>query len=119
MSKEKKVSFCGLTKGISPKICILCVRVKTNKRSFEPFCVKISVSGVKMDTHTCTYTGVKLMWTDTRLRTQSSSTNTAAVMHCRMLCSAIQHRHPCQPSFHQEEEDWGVGGGGEREGQRE
>ena len=35
------VSFCGLTKGISPKMCILCVRVKINKRSFEPFCVWI------------------------------------------------------------------------------
>ena len=28
-------------KGISPKIYILCVRVKINKRSFEPFCVWI------------------------------------------------------------------------------
>ena len=26
-------------KGISPKMCILCVRVKINKRSFEAFCV--------------------------------------------------------------------------------
>ena len=35
-----KCRFCGLTKGISPKICILCVCVKIlNKRSFEPFCV--------------------------------------------------------------------------------
>ena len=33
-----KCRFCGLIKGISPKICILCVRVKINKRSFEPFC---------------------------------------------------------------------------------
>ena len=33
------MSFCGLTKGISPKMCILCVRVKINKHSFEPFCV--------------------------------------------------------------------------------
>ena len=33
-----EVSFCGLTKGISPKICI---RVKINKHSFEPFCVWI------------------------------------------------------------------------------
>ena len=31
------LSFCGLIKGISPKMCILCVRVKINKRSFEPF----------------------------------------------------------------------------------
>ena len=36
-----QMSFCGLIKGISPKICILCVRVKINKRSFEPFCVWI------------------------------------------------------------------------------
>ena len=35
------MSFCGLIKGISPKICILCVRVKINKRSFESFCVWI------------------------------------------------------------------------------
>ena len=28
------MSFCGLIKGISPKICILCVRVKINKRLF-------------------------------------------------------------------------------------
>ena len=35
------MSFCGLTKGISPKICILCVRVIINERSFEPFCVWI------------------------------------------------------------------------------
>ena len=33
------MAFCGLIKGISPKICILSVRVKINKRSFEPFCV--------------------------------------------------------------------------------
>ena len=31
------VSYCGLTQGISPEICILCVRVIINKRSFEPF----------------------------------------------------------------------------------
>ena len=36
-----QVSFCSLIKGISMKICILCVRVKINKRSFEPFCVWI------------------------------------------------------------------------------
>ena len=30
-------------KGISPKICVLCVHVKINKRSFEPFCVWISL----------------------------------------------------------------------------
>ena len=35
------MSFCGLIKGIFPKICILCVRVKINKRSFELFCVWI------------------------------------------------------------------------------
>ena len=35
------MSFCGLIKEISPKICILCVRVKINKRSFEPFSVWI------------------------------------------------------------------------------
>ena len=44
------LSFCslfgawkivGMIKGISPKICILCVRVKINKRSFEPFRVWI------------------------------------------------------------------------------
>ena len=35
------MSFCGLIKGISPKMCIQCVRVKINKRSFEPFCVWI------------------------------------------------------------------------------
>ena len=35
------MSFCGLIKGISPKICILCVRGKINKRSFEPFCVSV------------------------------------------------------------------------------
>ena len=32
-----QVSFCGLIKGISPKSCILCVRVKINNCSFEPF----------------------------------------------------------------------------------
>ena len=35
------MSFCGLIKWISPKMCILCVRVKINKRSFEPFYVWI------------------------------------------------------------------------------
>ena len=35
------MSFCGLIKGISQKMCILCVRVKIDKRSFEPFCVWI------------------------------------------------------------------------------
>ena len=29
------MSFYGLIKGNSPKMCILCVRVKINKRSFE------------------------------------------------------------------------------------
>ena len=33
--------FCGLITGISPKMCILCVRVKISKCSFEPFCVWI------------------------------------------------------------------------------
>ena len=32
-----KVSFCGLIKGISPKFCLLCVRVKINKRSLDLF----------------------------------------------------------------------------------
>ena len=30
------MSFCSLTKGITPKICRLCVSVIINKRSFEP-----------------------------------------------------------------------------------
>ena len=34
-----EVSFCGFINGISLKMCILCVRVKINKRSFELFCV--------------------------------------------------------------------------------
>ena len=33
--KCRFVSCCGLIKGISPQICILCVRVKINKRSFR------------------------------------------------------------------------------------
>ena len=33
------MSFCSLTKGIIPKICILCVCVLIKKRSFEPFFV--------------------------------------------------------------------------------
>ena len=32
-----KVSFCSLTKGITPKMCRLCIYVIINKRSFEPF----------------------------------------------------------------------------------
>ena len=36
-----KCRFFGLIKGISPKICIVRVRVKSYKRSFEPFCVWI------------------------------------------------------------------------------
>ena len=40
------MSFCGFIKGISPKMCILCVRVKINKRSFEPFCVLIVMKGL-------------------------------------------------------------------------
>ena len=31
------MSYCALINGISPKMCMLCVRVKINKRSFEPF----------------------------------------------------------------------------------
>ena len=31
------LSFCSLTKGITPKICRLCVCILINKRSFEPF----------------------------------------------------------------------------------
>ena len=31
------VSFCSLTKGISPKNCRLCVGVLINKRSLDPF----------------------------------------------------------------------------------
>ena len=37
----KPQQFCGLIKRISPKMCIPCVRVKINKRSFKPFCVWI------------------------------------------------------------------------------
>ena len=40
-----QVLFCGLIKGISPNICILCVRVKINKRSFKPFCAWITSGG--------------------------------------------------------------------------
>ena len=36
-----KCRFFGLIKAISPKICIVRVRVKSYKRSFEPFCVWI------------------------------------------------------------------------------
>ena len=39
--------FYGLTKGISPKICLLCVHVKISKRLFEPFCVWILFVGKK------------------------------------------------------------------------
>ena len=39
------MSFCGLIKGMYPISCILCVRVKINKRSFEPFCVWIATDG--------------------------------------------------------------------------
>ena len=36
--QDPNSSFCGFIKGISPKMCIiLCVRVKIDKRSFEPF----------------------------------------------------------------------------------
>ena len=35
------VSFSGFIKEISPRICILCVRVKINKHSCEHFCVSI------------------------------------------------------------------------------
>ena len=38
-----QVLFCGLIKGISLKICILCVCVQINKHLFEPFCVWIFV----------------------------------------------------------------------------
>ena len=31
------MSFCSLTKGITPTICRVCVCVLINKRSFEPF----------------------------------------------------------------------------------
>ena len=31
------MSFCGFIKEISPKMCVLCVRVQINKRSFELF----------------------------------------------------------------------------------
>ena len=34
------MSFCGLTKGISPNICRLCVRDIINMRYFEPFMCK-------------------------------------------------------------------------------
>ena len=48
------VSFCGLIKGISLKICILSqlfVCVKINKRSFEPFCVWILSPELFYKTH--------------------------------------------------------------------
>ena len=41
LSSVVGVSLCGLTKEISPKMCVLWVRVKINKRSFERFCVWI------------------------------------------------------------------------------
>ena len=37
--------FCSLTKGITPKMCRLCVCVIINKRSFEPFtCLGLEVA---------------------------------------------------------------------------
>ena len=50
------MSFCGLTKGISQRICILCVRVIINKRSFEPFCVWIFLLSV------CKHSSLLLHW---------------------------------------------------------
>ena len=44
-----ETQFCGLIKGISPKICILCVRAKINKCLLEPFCVWILSSLVKSE----------------------------------------------------------------------
>ena len=45
---EVKPPFCGLIKGISPEIYVLCVRVKINKRSLKPFCVwKLLVQDVQ------------------------------------------------------------------------
>ena len=49
------MSFCSLIKGISRKICILCVRVKINKRSFEPFRVWI-LSPWRISSPTCVAT---------------------------------------------------------------
>ena len=40
------MSFCGLIKGISREICILCVRVKISKRSFEPFLCLDLIKGI-------------------------------------------------------------------------
>jgi len=40
------VSFCGLIKAISTKLCVLCVRIKINNRSFEPFCVRIVMTSL-------------------------------------------------------------------------
>ena len=34
---KPQMLFCGLIKGISPKICIPCVRVKINKRCLNLF----------------------------------------------------------------------------------
>ena len=39
--KPQNKTFCGLMKGTSPKMC---VRVKINNRSFEPFCGCLSLS---------------------------------------------------------------------------
>ena len=39
--QQQKFRFVAWRKGISPKICLLCVRVMIDKRSFAPFCVWI------------------------------------------------------------------------------
>ena len=41
---QATVLFCGLIKVIPPKMCIMCIHVKINKRSFEPFCVGLCLS---------------------------------------------------------------------------
>ena len=40
------MSFCSLTKAITPKLCRLCVCVMINKHSFEPFMCLVIVTVV-------------------------------------------------------------------------
>ena len=48
------MSFCRLTKGITPKICRLCVCVITNKRSFESFtCLDLAPTDLLVGTKGC------------------------------------------------------------------
>ena len=80
-----EVLFCGLMKGISLKICILCVRVILNKHSCEPFWVWILIYDNLLADFTTLLPQAFISWISDRFC-------------CWKLFTEIEKNHPPPPT---------------------